>query len=90
MGCVLYPGEFFVRRRLLFGLHKNNISMLRGATIVNIHTLLKIGVCTVFFDIILIPFYVNQIFSFIDLSVLIITVKIVTINWNINIRINPI
>ena len=59
MGCVLYPVEFFVRRRLLFGLHKNNISMLRGATIVNIHTLLKIGVCTVFFDIILIPFYVK-------------------------------
>jgi len=59
VGCVLYPVEFFVRRRLLFGLHKNNISMLRGATIVNIHTLLKIGVCTVFFDIILIPFYVK-------------------------------
>ena len=59
MGCVLYLVEFFVRRRLLFGLHKNNISMLRGATIVNIHTLLKIGVCTVFFDIILIPFYVK-------------------------------
>ncbi len=37
----------------------NLISMLRGATIVNIHTLLKIGVCTVFFDIILIPFYVK-------------------------------
>ena len=55
----LYPVEFFVRRRLLFGLHKNNISMLRGATIVNIHTLLKIGVCTVFFDIILIPDYVK-------------------------------
>ena len=58
-GVCLYPVEFFVRRRLLFGLHKNNISMLRGATIVNIHTLLKIGVCTVFFDIILIPFYVK-------------------------------
>ena len=60
----LYPVEFFVRRRLLFGLHKNNISMLRGATIVNIHTLLKIGVCTVFFDIILIPDYVKTGLSF--------------------------
>ena len=58
-GVCLYPVEFFVRRRLLFGLHKNNISMLRGATIVNIHTLLKIGVCAVFFHIILIPHYVK-------------------------------
>ncbi len=58
-GVCLYPVEFFVRRRSLFGLHKNNISMLRGAAIVNIHTFLKIGVCTVFFDIILIPDYVK-------------------------------
>ncbi len=58
--CLYPPVEFFVRRRLLFfGLHKNNISMLWGATIVNIHTFLKIGVCTVLFDIILIPDYVK-------------------------------